>query len=36
MVGFLECSGMKFGFYSVGNRELFKVSKQENTMILMI
>lgn len=34
--GVLECSFMKFGLYSVVNRELFKVSKQENNMIMMI
>lgn len=36
IVGFLDCSGMKFGLYSVVNKELFKVSKQENNMIMMI
>lgn len=36
VMGYLECSDMKFGLNSVGNRELFKVSKQEHTTILMI
>lgn len=35
-VGFLECSGMKFGLSSVVSGELFKVSKQENNMIMML
>lgn len=36
IVGFLGCSGMKFELQSVVNRELFKDSKQENNMIMMI
>lgn len=36
IVGFLECSVMKFGVYCVVSRELFKVSKQGNKMIMMI
>lgn len=36
IVGFLGCSGMKFGVYCVVSRELFKVFKQGNQMIMMI
>ena len=32
----LESSGMKFGLCSIVNRELFKVFKQENNMIVII
>lgn len=36
IVGFPKCSGMKFELQFVVNRELFKDTKQENNMIMMI
>lgn len=35
-MGFLQCSSMKVGPYSLLSKEPFKVSKQENEMIMTI